>query len=514
VLTLALAGSLLLAAERPLAPFEKAGPITLTLDQAVAMALCQNPLILNAKAEIERNKGQIIEVRSQALPQVIATAIYQQQDPYLISGQSSSAETQRTATAPTPTPAPSVTPVPTPGVTPTPAPTATPRPTPTPIVFVQDKTWQVYVQVNQLLYSGGGVRAALRMAKLTQDASFYKLIDAVNTVIANVRTQFYEVLVNRALIKVQEESVALLRSQLQDQKNRLAAGTVPSFNVLQAEVALANALPNLIQARNNYHIAALQLAKTLAYDTNRLPAQREPFNVVGELSIPEAAMNLPCALQVARERNPSLKAQRQNISIEVEDIVLQKAGYKPVVTANAGYLVENDRLSKDLTDVVNGWYFGVQGTWAIFDGLATYGRVKQARARLEQAKINYDDYLQQVDLQVQQAWANLLQARETIVSGQKTVEQATEAVRLSRERLAAGAGTQLDVLNATVQLTQAHTTELQARNTYNAALAEFDRATAISSKYNETFNDPMNAKNRIKYSDLKSPKKEDKQHCQ
>lgn len=507
VLTIALAGTLLLAAEQPLLPFQNATPLSLTLDKAVAMALCQNPLILNAKQEIERIKGQIIEIRSQALPQVVLTANYQQQDRNLISSQTATGGTQRVGTAPTPSPAPSVTPVPSPGASATP----TPKPSPTPSIFVQDKTWQVTVQATQLLYSGGSVRAALRMAKLTQDSSFFKLIDAVNTVIATVRTQFYQVLVDRALIKVQEESVALLRSQLQDQKNRLEAGTVPRFNVLQAEVALANAIPNLIQAKNNYHIDQLQLAKTLAYETNHLPAQKEPFELVGELSIPEAAMDLACALQVARERNPSLKAQRLNILIEVEDIVLQKAGYKPTLTANSGYTVENNRLSKDLSDVVNGWFFGVQGTWAIFDGFETYGKVKQAKARLEEAKINYDDYLQRVDLEVQQAWANLLQAKETIASGQKTVEQATEAVRLARERLAAGAGTQLDVLNATVQLTQAQTTELQARNSYNAALAEFDRATAISSKYNETFADPLTAKN--KFSGLNLRKKEDKQNC-
>jgi len=492
LLILVLAGTLLLARE-PVKPFWETGAKCLTLDEAVQIALCQNPLVLNAKQEIERTRGQVIEVRAQALPQVSLTAIYQQQDPNLLKGQSSQFGGQRAATAPTPTPRPVVTPAPSPGA-PTPTPIPTPRPTPTPSMFIQDKTWQVNVQVNQLIYSGGQVEAALRMAKLTQDSTSFKLRDAVNTVIADVRTQFYQVLVDRALITVQEESVALLASQLKDQEDRLKAGTVPRFNVLQAQVALANARPNLIQARNNYHIAQLQLAKTLGCETHRLPAQAEPFNAIGELSIPAVTVDLACALQTARERNPSLKAQRQNILIEVEDILLQKAGYKPTLTANAGYTVENNRLSKDLTDVVNGWFFGVQGNWNIFDGGETYGKVKEARARLEEAKINYEDTVQQVDLQVQQAWANLLQAKETITSGRATVEQATEALRLARERLSAGAGVQLDVLNATVQLTQAQTTELQARNSYNAALAEFDRVTALCTKYDETFKDPLTAK--------------------
>jgi outer membrane protein TolC len=96
-----------------------------------------------------------------------------------------------------------------------------------------------------------------------------------------------------------------------------------------------------------------------------------------------------------------------------------------------------------------------------------------------------------VELEVQQAYANLQTARETIRSQQKTVEQALEAVRLATERLAAGAGTQLDVLNAQVQLTTARSTELQSRANYNTALAEFDRVTATDTAYAETFDDPV-----------------------
>ena len=242
-LVLLLAGALsLLLAREPLRPCLDTAAKVLTLDEAVEIALHQNPLILNAKQEIERTRGQVIEVRARALPQVTLTAIYQQQAPDLVRGQSGQAGGQRLATAPTPTPAPAVTPS-VPGA-PTPTPTPTPKASPTPMAFIQDKTWQVNIQVNQLLYSGGQVEAALRMAKLTQDSTYFKLRDSINTVIANVRTQFYQVLTTRALIGVQEESVNLLSSQLSDQEARYKAGTVPRFNVLQAQVALANALPN------------------------------------------------------------------------------------------------------------------------------------------------------------------------------------------------------------------------------------------------------------------------------
>ena len=505
-------------------PFiSSAVPRTLTLDEAVQTALKRNPSVLAAEQEIERTRGQVIEVRAQALPQLTVNSSFQQEDRSLMQGSLSAGQTTSTSqsnstsqtSTGTTTASTSQGAVTTPTVTtgttkiasPAPASTSTSSSTSGTSAssaasqlqsFVQNKTWAVTFQARQILYSGGQVSAGIRIAKLTEDQTIFKLRDVIDAAISTVRQQFYTVLVNKALIGVQQEQVTLLQSQLQDQQNRFEAGTVPRFNVLQAEVALANAQPALIQARNNFHIAQLQLAKTLGVETRNLPARQEPFNLIGSLAIPPIYTDLAHGLQLARERRPFLKAQRQNILIEVESITVAAAGYKPTLSANAGYTVENDRTSKSLADTVSGWFFGVSGSWAIFDGFETYGKIKQAKARLNEARVNYEDSVQQVDLEVQQSWANLQQATETIASQKKNIEQAEEAVRLARERLAAGAGTQLDVLNSTVALAQSQTTELQARLSYNTALAEFERVTGANTKYNETFNDPLTHRRPVK----------------
>src|SRR5439155_15391611 len=90
-----------------------------------------------------------------------------------------------------------------------------------------------------------------------RDSAYFAFRNVLDQVIATVKTQFYQVVVNKELIAVQEESVHLLESQLKDQQNRFEAGTVPRFNVLQAEVALYNQIPQLIQARNAYRISQL-----------------------------------------------------------------------------------------------------------------------------------------------------------------------------------------------------------------------------------------------------------------
>jgi outer membrane protein TolC len=427
----------------------------LTLTQAVELAIRQNPQILKQKQEIERTRGLVIEVRAQALPRVAVASSYTQQDENLIETFPFGATTLQ-----------------------------------------QDTNWNVSIQATQLIYSGGQTNAALRAARIAQDSSLYALRDTIDQVISQTRTEFYQVLLNRALITVQEESVRLLSDQLKDQRNRYEAGTVPRFNVLRAEVELANVQPELIRARNNFEISQLRLAKTLGleYETQR-PGQ-SPLNAVGELVITPRNPSLSESVAMAKERRAFLKVQRQSILSQVEQIKVALAGYHPRINANAGYEIVNRRFSQDLTDNVNGWFFGATGNWNIWDGLETYGKVKQVRAQLESAKINYDDSVRQVELEVQQAYDNIQVAKKTIQSQLKNVEQANEALRLANERLAAGAGTQLDVLDARTALTRARTTELRARYDYNAAVAEFDRVTGAETEYADTFDDPLTRRSR------------------
>ncbi len=92
---------------------------------------------------------------------------------------------------------------------------------------------------------------------------------------------------------------------------------------------------------------------------------------------------------------------------------------------------------ENFIDTRSGYVFGATGSWAIWDWGQTYGRVKQARAVLEQSKISLDDINRQVELEVQQAYSNIVQGRELIRSQQETVGQAEEAFASPRVRVSA-----------------------------------------------------------------------------
>ena len=449
----------------------------LTLDEAVRIALRQNPDLLKQLQEIERTRGQIIEVRAEALPHLTLNASYDQRAKDLLEIGSGSGGTSNFDTTSAELD-PAIQAI----IKSLGGSTSSSRP-------VQNKSWHVTLQAQQVLYAGGQVGAAIKIAKFSEDAAYYQLRNTIDQVVATVRSQFAAVLTNFALIKVADETVRLQADQLRDQKNRFEAGTVPRFNVLRAEVELANVQPDLIRARNNHLLSEIALAKTLGLDPG--PDGKPTFTATGKLEILEHPLGLQAALELARARRPFLKVQRQQILQQTEQIKVALAGYKPRLDANAGWEVRNSRLSTDLDKTVDGWFFGVTGRWNIFDGLATHGRVKQARASLESARINYEDSVQKVDLEVQTAYANLQTARETIKSQQKNVEQANESLRLANERFSAGAGTQLEILDARTALTKSRSTELQSRGDYNAALAEFDRATATDTIYTESFRDPL-----------------------
>ena len=460
----------------------------MTLNDAVQIALKQNPDILNAIQQIRLTRGQLIQVAAQAMPQLQITSSYNQQQEDLVtngSGRSSGSAIQIIDGSGRSVPAVQI-PNPSGG-----------RPTVISLGSggggggIQNQTWNIQFQATQLIFDGGATISGIKAGSAAYDSAFFSLRSIIDNIVSQVINQFYQVILNRALIVAQEQNVSLLQQQVKDQQNRYEAGTVPRFNVLQAEVALANAMPPLIQAQNAYRISTYQLVKLLGMEYPKGHPSEVPFNVVGTLGYSPQKIDTDDSIRVAIARNPSLKVQRQTILAQASNVNVAIAGWFPSVNANAGYEFTNNLASQNLSNTVSGWFFGATSTWNVWDGGVTYGRVTQAKAQLMQAKNNYDNGIRQVVLDVQQAISNLQQAQETIDSQTASVVQATEALRLSKERLDAGAGTQLDVLNAQVQLLTAQSNVLQARFDYIAAMSSYELALSLDTQYVDTFEDPL-----------------------
>src|SRR4051812_4907726 len=458
---------------------------TFTLDQAILTALQRNPTLLNAEQEIKRTKGVIIQVRAQALPQINANANFQWVDPHLTGARvlgntsTSSGFTPSAAAASLMEGLPSqVGDVRAPVVAPTPAAITN--------VEASDISYAISVTGTQLIFNGTTFNQ-IRGTFFQRDSAYFAFRNVLDQLIAIVKTQFYQIIVNRDLVSVNEENVRLLEAQLKDQQNRFEAGTVPRFNVLQADVQLHNQIPQLIAAQNNLRIAKLQLAKTLGLFSKRRLGAAPPLDVVGDMPYIPRPIELADAIEMGKQRRAFLKQARANVLNQLQQVRAAAGQWLPNITTTGGGEWVSSPINSSWHDISKGWTALVQGSVPIWDSGAIAGQVIQQRALLSETKITYDDDVRQVELEIQQAYSNLQQNRELIQSQEKNVELADEALRLAKARLDAGAGVQLDVLNATVQLLTAQSTRLQALFGYNSSLAEFDRATGAQSTYSEIF---------------------------
>jgi outer membrane protein len=291
---------------------------------------------------------------------------------------------------------------------------------------------------------------------------------------------YYDVLSTAEQVVVQDASVKLLTQELDDQTRRQNAGTVPRFNVLRAEVELANQRPKAIQARSAFRIAKNNLANALGF---RVPAEileDIPLQLTDRLDAGPYAVELPVAVARAFANRPELAALRKAEALGREGITTAQSGYKPSVQLFAGYGGRNSLFNNDLAYDVAGYTAGVQVNWSIFDGFLTQGRVAEATARQQGARVDVDNETRDIELEVRTAYSNFLEARETLES-QKTVQEwAEEALRLAVARAEAGTGTQLDVLSAQTSLTTARSTQVQALHDYDVTRARLERAMGLN----------------------------------
>jgi len=347
--------------ESDLGVSEEGAPV-FRIDQAVITALLQNPAVLQALEQIKLTKGVILQITAQALPQIGPSFNWDWTDPNLRPNTSSAIVSGAAV------------------------PAAAGGGVGGLKNLRSDITYQVNVTGTQEIINYSNWRA-IRGSFFQRDSAYFALRNIVDQTIATVKTEFYQVIVNRELIVVQEDSVSLLESQLKDQQNRFEAGTVPRFNVLQAQVQLYNQIPQLIAARNSYRISVLQLAKTLGLDYVPGTRVRLPLRVSGDLSYIPRHIDLLAALEQGKRNRPFLKEQRANVLNQIEQVHVAIGSWLPTVNANGGGEWQSGEFNSSFGDVSKGWLTTVTGTWPIFDSGMAWGKIQQQRAILSQQEI-------------------------------------------------------------------------------------------------------------------------------
>src|SRR5437870_12315277 len=397
-----------------------------TIDQAVALAQERNTEILIARNKILPAHGGFIEARSRFLPSLTSSGLYDKRQ--------TQSETN-----------------------------------------LRQEDYNAILRLEQNLYTGGAVTSQVAIAQLNIDKANYELQEIANRVTMDVRIAFNELLLNRAKIRVREDSVRVLDEELKNQQEQLSAGIVSKLNVQRAEVALANERPELFNAQTELKNSYLRLAELFGID---LPPgqQAPPFEISGELQYRPNHADLNDCLARADTNRPFIKARQKDIDIEDRHYVLDRSATRPHVRAFSGYEVYSERDPAVGQEFNYGGVVGINATWNIFDGFATKGRMQATRARREAAVEALAATRRSVSSEVRSAFFDLQQAERVLETETKNVQTADEALEVAKSNFGAGLGTQLDVLQAAADVTRTRTTRLSAIYLHNVALARLAHA--------------------------------------
>lgn len=335
-------------------------------------------------------------------------------------------------------------------------------------------TLQGSVRVDYNLITGGSRSASIRAAELQQQVSALTVEVQQEQIRLTTATAYYALQEAGEQIRINQSFVNEAERNLRDSELRQEVGVGTRFDVLRADVQLANALQSLTQSRFDQDIARRDIARLL----NLPPTAGLTATPVAKAEI--WPLDLEQSILLAFQNRAELEQQLLQAGINEEQRKIALAAIRPQVGLFASYGLQttlaSDNSLVDTGELDDSTAFGATFSWRLFDGGATRSAARQQEIQSEISEEQFSESLDQVRFDVEQSFFNLQANEENISTSQVAVSQAEEALSLANLRLQAGVGTQLDVLTAQSELTQAQVNNVTAILGYNRALAALQRA--------------------------------------
>ncbi len=330
-------------------------------------------------------------------------------------------------------------------------------------------TFESRLELNYAAYTAGRRSASIRAAE--QQVRFQQLdIERLSEELRlNATRAYYDLQQADAQVEISQAAVNDAARSLRDAQLLELAGLGTRFEVLQAQVELANNNQDLTDALSQQRIARRQIAQLLSLDQQVEASAADPIQVAGDWEI-----SLEESIILALKNRAELEQQLVQRNINEQQRRIALASNKPQLNLFARYNILTQL--NDSSGPLDSFTLGAQLQWNFFDGGAARARARQAEADVAIAESNFASRRDQVRLQVEQAFFNLRASEENIQTASFALEQAQESLRLARLRFGAGVGTQTDVINQQTALTRARVNLLTAILDYNRALATLQRA--------------------------------------
>jgi outer membrane protein TolC len=337
--------------------------------------------------------------------------------------------------------------------------------------FGRRNTYVASLQLAQPLYAGGRLRGARRLAGHLRTAATYALAETETQVRLDVRTAYLDAVLARRLHDIARESRRVAQEHHEQVASRAQAGTASEFDLLRARVDFENREPAVVQAENGVTLALLALKRLV-----NVPAE-QPVLLVDEPDPAEVEVD-EAALRALLPRRPALAAAREAVAVREQAVGIARGERLPAVHVVGNFGFQSfpaDPWPPGPDEWRQDWSVALAVSWTPFDGFRTRGRIHQAQAELQVARLDETLLREALDLELEAGLAEYRAARARIRARRETVTLAERAHELAELRYGSGLSTQLEVADAALLLEQARVNEVQALHDYAKALAHLER---------------------------------------
>ena len=323
------------------------------------------------------------------------------------------------------------------------------------------------INIDQLLFDFGRTRDSVRQQSALQRAFEFVLARTRHTVVLDVKSAFYDLLQNHEFVAISEANVANRQKQLDLAQARLDSGLGPPADVVRAKTNLADGVISLESARATELNSRVTLAQQLGIDP------RTPITPADSTETPmDKEDDIEALVKTAMENRPDIRESEARVSAAEYSISSASKGNLPRISATAslGARGSTDPFASETGSV------GISVSWSFFDSGLTAGRVKEARGQEQVARAQLVQVTQQAVTEVSQAYVDLKAALQRVETARAQVANALELLRISEGRYQGGIGQFLEVTDAQNSIVSAQRNLSQAQKDVARARARLRTA--------------------------------------
>ena len=326
-------------------------------------------------------------------------------------------------------------------------------------------------QVSVPIWLGGKINAANRAARINERTAEEQGNQTRNALISELVERYFGLALAMQVVEVRRQVVDGVRRHLEDAVALEKNGMIAQSERLYVEFKMAEAERELANAE-------LQ-AQTIASALNSTLGQDNAWQPVTSMFIVDRVEEVAYYQDLAQDRNPLLNQVSLKRQLAEEGVRARRADFLPQVAAIGGGSFYNYQVA----GLVPRWAVGVGVNIKIFDGLNReykYSAAKQTARRVSelQNKAGKD-----ISVLVEKLYNQMMNYRNQMTSIDASLAFAEEYLRMKNAAFLEGMSSSSDLIDAELNLAGVRTERLQAAYNYDLLLAQLLEAAGISDEF-------------------------------